>query len=429
MRKKQLGNLTLFTLVLLNIILYLLFPPPNDGSPLFYNQLTAEVLSSSAMILMSCAIVLANRPRFLEPFFGGLDQMYKSHKTAALTAIIFLFLHFFIMPLSEDPLSLGRLLGKTALIGLSALIVLTLAPRIPVVGGYIRLAYHQWKLTHKFVGLFLIVGFIHMLQVKNLSKDAPIPNLYWNVIVYVGIAAYLYKELLAPFLRRPQAFVVEAVRRLNTSTLEVTLKPKGPKPSQTAGQFLFVSFPGDTRKRLAESHPFTVSSSPREDSLRLSIKASGDWTKHLYSNLQAGVEARVDGCYGQLDYKAGGKKQIWIAGGIGVTPFLSWVRDFDGEPDHEIDFFYTVRAEADALFADEFTAAAQKHQNFRATINASSKDGSLTADKIAAAIKGNIADRHIYLCGPLPMTEAFRKQFMAKGVPAGNIHFEEFNFR
>ncbi len=97
MQKKQIGNLTLFTLVLLNLILYLLFPPPHDGSPLFYNQLTAEVLSSSAMVLMSCAIVLANRPRFLEPFFGGLDQMYKSHKTAALTAIIFLFLHFFIM--------------------------------------------------------------------------------------------------------------------------------------------------------------------------------------------------------------------------------------------------------------------------------------------------------------------------------------------
>ena len=340
MPKKQLGNLALFTLALLNVILYLLFPPPNDGSPLFYNQLTAEVLSSSAMILMSCAIVLANRPRFLEPFFGGLDQMYKSHKTAALTAIVFLFLHFFIMPLSEDPLSLGRLLGKTALIGLSAIIVLTLAPRLPVVGGYIRLAYHQWKLTHKFVGLFLIVGFIHMLQVKNLSKDAPIPNLYWNVIVYVGMAAYLYKELLAPFLRRPQAFVVEAARKLNTSTLEVTLKPKGGRPKHTAGQFLFVSFPGDTRKRLAESHPFTVSSSPREDSLRLSIKASGDWTKHLYGNLKAGAEARVDGCYGQLDYKTGGKKQIWIAGGIGVTPFLSWVRDFDGEPDREIDFWF-----------------------------------------------------------------------------------------
>ena len=112
-----------------------------------------------------------------------------------------------------------------------------------------------------------------------------------------------------------------------------------------------------------------------------------------------------------------------------MTPCLSWVRDLDGEPEYEIDFFYTVRAEADALFADEFVAASQQYKNFRATINVSSKDGSLTADKVAAAIKGNVADRHIYMCGPLPMTEAFRKQFLQKGVPASNIHFEEFNFR
>jgi predicted ferric reductase len=425
--KKQLGNVGLAGLVLVNVVLYLLFPPPDNGAPLYTNQLIAEIFSSSAMILMSCGIALANRPRFLEPFFGGLDRMYQSHKGAALTAIVFLFCHFFLIPLRDEPLSPGRVLGKTALMGLSALILLTLAPRIPVLSGYVRLAYHHWKITHKFVGLFFIIGFFHMLNVKNLSKDAPAPNLYWNVIVYIGMAAYVYKELLAPFFGRAYPYVVEAARQLNPSTLEVTLKPKGARPPQVAGQFTFVSFRGDPA--LAEQHPFTVSSSPKEPNLRLSIKASGDWTKHLYANLKAGTEARIDGCYGQLNYKTGGQRQIWIAGGIGVTPFLSWARDFDSQSDFEIDFFYTVRAEADAVFWDEFTAAAQKHKWFRATLNVSSKEGSLTVEKMAATLTGHLAERHIYMCGPLPMTEAFRKQFGQRGVPAGNIHFEEFNFR
>ena len=146
-----------------------------------------------------------------------------------------------------------------------------------------------------------------------------------------------------------------------------------------AGQFTFVSFKGD--KALSESHPFTVSSSPKEDNLRLSIKASGDWTKHLYETLKEGSEAHVEGCYGQMNYKDGGAEQIWIAGGIGVTPFLSWVRDFD-DVDRQIDFYYTVRAENDALFWDEFNAATQKHSRFRATLNVSSKGGSLTAEKL-----------------------------------------------
>ena len=427
MQKKHLGNIVIAGLVVVNVVLYLLFPPPDNGEASFPFQLGAEILSSSAMVLISIAIVLANRPRFLESFFGGLDKMYKSHKTAALTAIILLFCHFFIIPLKSDPYSPGRLLGKTALIGFSILILLTLAPRIPIINGYIRLAYHHWKWTHKFVGLFLIVGFIHMLNVENVSESAAIPNMYWNVIVYIGMAAYLYKELIAPFVRRPLAYVVAAAKKLNATTLEITLKPKGQRPRQTAGQFLFVSFPGD--KTLAEVHPFTISSSPKEAALRVSVKASGDWTTHLYGNLRDGADARVEACFGMFNYKTGGQKQIWIAGGIGVTPFLSWVRDLGGEPTHEIDFFYTVRADADALFADEFTAAAQKYKNFRATINVSSKNGSLTADKIVATLTGNVAERHVYLCGPLPMTEAFRKQFMAKGVPRGNIHFEEFNFR
>lgn len=427
MKKKQLGNVVIFGLVLLNLVLYLIFPPPNNGKPTFVNQLIGEMLSSSAMILMSCAVVLANKPRFLEPYFGGLDQMYKSHKTAALTGVILVVVHFFVIPLTQDPYSLGRLLGKTALIGLAVLVLLTLAPRVPVVGGYVRLAYHQWRWTHKFIGAFLIIGFIHMLRVENISKHAPIPNLYWNVIAYVGMAAYLFKELLSPILQRPYAYMVEAVRKLNGSTLEVTLKPKQSKPVHTAGQFAFVSFEGD--RLLAEAHPFTVSSSPKEGIIRFSIKACGDWTRHLYDNLKAGIGANVDGCYGQLNYKSGGKQQIWIAGGIGVTPFLSWMRDFDGGLDRDIDFYYTVRGEADVLFWDEFAAADKRHERFRATLNVSGRDGSLTVNKIIANTKGNIAEAHIYMCGPLPMTEAFKKQFVQKGVPLGNIHYEEFNFR
>ena len=427
MRKKHVGNIAIFTLAAINVILYLLFPPPNNNDPVYANRLVAEILSSTAMVLMSCGIVLANRPRFLESYFGGLDQMYKSHKTAALTAIFFLALHFFTIPLRAEPLALGRLLGKTALLGLSLLILLTLAPRLPVVGGYIRLAYHQWKWTHKFIGLFFILGFIHMLQVDNISKDAPVPNLYWNIISYVGMAAYIFKELLAPFLLRPQAYLVAAARKLNGTTLEVTLKPKGQKPPHTAGQFLFVSFPGD--KTLSEAHPFSISSSAKEENFRLSIKASGDWTRHLHGNLQAGVEAKVDGCYGQLNYKTSGKGQIWIAGGIGVTPFLSWMRDFGEASEFDIEFYYTVRGEADALFWDEFEAAAKKRPWFRPSLNVSVRDGSLTIDKITTMTKGSLADKHVYMCGPVPMTDAFRRQFVKRGLPASHIHYEEFNFR
>lgn len=430
MRASQLGNLGIAALAAINVVLWLLFPPLDDGRRLFANQVVSEVFSSTGMTLMACAIVLTLRPRFLEPFFGGLDKMYQSHKTAALTGFVLILAHFFTMPGSGE-VYLGRDLGKLALIGFLVLIALTLAPRLPVVGGYVRLAYHHWRWSHKLIGAVFILGILHTFQARNVMQFAEIPAWYWKIVAYGAAGLYLYQVALTPLMAsfpgRSRAFTVEAVRHLNGSTAEVTLKPRADKPAQRAGQFLFVGFPGD--RVLAEPHPFTVSSAPHEPNLRLSIKAAGDWTRHLYAHLKPGAEARVDGCYGMFDFRAGGREQIWIAGGIGVTPFLSWVRSFDGETGRDIAFFYTVRSEADALFWDEFTAAAQRQPGFRAKLNVSSRDGSLTVDKIAAQVGGDLAGRHIYLCGPAAMTAAFAEQFRARGVPAARIHYEEFNFR
>jgi len=208
----------------------------------------------------------------------------------------------------------------------------------------------------------------------------------------------------------------------------VTLRAKGSGiPKHRAGQFLFVRFPGE--RRLNESHPFTISSAPREDVLRLTVKASGDFTRALFSDLKPGAEAVVEGAYGLFDYKTGGPKQIWIAGGIGLTPFLSFIRDMDGDLDRDVDFYYTVRTKEEALFLDEIEAAARKNPRLKPHLRFSATDGSLTMDHILADAGGDVKGHHVYMCGPLPMVQAFEKKFLALGMPREAIHFEEFNFR
>ena len=51
------------------------------------------------------------------------------------------------------------------------------------------------------------------------------------------------------------------------------------------------------------------------------------------------------------------------------------------------------------------------------------------AADVAKNSGGSVTGYHIYMCGPLPMVQAFEKKFFALGVPANNIHYEEFNFR
>ena len=207
----------------------------------------------------------------------------------------------------------------------------------------------------------------------------------------------------------------------------MSLKPRGRKPGFAAGQFAFVSFPGV--RGLGEPHPFTVNCSPGEDNLRFAIKASGDWTRRLNANLEPGARARVDGCYGRFDYRKGRTEQIWVAGGIGITPFMSWIRDFDNGPGADVDMFYTVRGQGDLLFNDKLESAAGQYDNFRLHTRISSHDGNLTVEEMASRCRGDVKNKHIYMCGPIAMMDAMERQFRRMGVGRGNIHYEEFNFR
>jgi predicted ferric reductase len=163
--------------------------------------------------------------------------------------------------------------------------------------------------------------------------------------------------------------------------------------------------------------------------LRVTVKASGDFTRALFTHLQPGMDAVVEGAYGMFNYKTGGQKQIWLAGGIGLTPFLSFIRDMDGSLAHAVDLYYTVRHKEEALFVAELEAAAQKNPRLQVHIRYSAVDGSLTSAEIIKNAGGDVRGHHVYMCGPLAMVQAFEKQFMEHGVPATQIHYEEFNFR
>jgi predicted ferric reductase len=426
MKKRFIGNWLIAALGVINLTLWIVFPPPNDSRPLFTNQMAGEMFSTTALILMGSNLFLAARPRFLEPLFGGLDQMYQAHKKTAIIAAILLFAHFLTVP-SANNFNLGEDLGILALAGILSLVLLALTVRIPFIGGYIKLRYDQWKLTHRFIGVFFITGIIHSLVVANtLIVGSPIVSLYVYTIAYAAAGVYLYKEFLEDRFRKKHAYIVEQVKPLSGGVVEVTLKPQQEKLTHRAGQFLYIRFDGD--QVLREPHPFTISSSPGAEHIRLAIRAIGDFTQHLYAHLQKGMLARLEGGFGMFDYHEGAKQQIWVAGGIGITPFLSWMRDFKQDLPYEVDFYYSVRAPDEAIYLDEIEQVANSHSSFRNHIAYSNRDGRLTADKIVAS-SGAPRGKDVYLCGPIAMIEALQKQFIQLGVPRQRIHFEEFNFR
>lgn len=425
--KRNLGNYLIIALVVLTVVIWLLFPPANDGRPNFLRQYVGEIIGSVNIVLLACALFLSTRPKWAEPYFGGLDRMYITHRRTATAAFLLIFVHVLTVPITTVNLNIGNYLAIIAFIGIVSIVLVTLAPRIPFLSKLSGGTYEGWKNLKRFIGIFFIIAFIHALTIPD-PLDALVAISWVQVFFIIGTVSYLYTELFGRFFKKFLPYTVDATRHPNASSTEVTLREKkSPIKKHRAGQFLFVRFPAD--RNLNESHPFTISSAPSEDGLRLTIKASGDFTRYLFNHLQAGMDAVVEGAYGMFDYKKGSQKQVWVAGGIGLTPFLSFIRDMDGRLEHDVDFYYTVRHTEEALFLDEIEAAAIANPRLNTHVRFSASDGSLTVEEIIENAGGDLTGYDIYLCGPLPMIQAFTRKFSEHGVPGKNIHYEEFNFR
>ena len=425
--KQKLGNYAIILLVILNVIVWLVFPPIDDGRPNFVRQYVGEVIGSTNIILMACSLFLSTRPKWAEAFFGGVDKMYMTHRRTSTTAFLLIFVHVLTVPITTTNLRLGNYLAMVAFAGIVSIVLITLAPRIPFLSILSGGTYEGWKNLKRFIGIFFIIAFIHALTIPS-PLHALVAITWVQIFFVIGTLSYLYTELFGRFFKKYLPYKVEAVKHPNSSTTEVTLQAKkNPIRRHRAGQFLFVRFSGD--KSLDESHPFTISSAPSEDVLRLTIKASGDFTRYLFRNLHPGTEAVIEGAYGMFDYKTGGQKQIWIAGGIGLTPFLSFIRDMDGNLDQDVELYYTVRHPEEALFLDEIEAASKGNPRLKAHVRFSATDGSLTVEEILENAGGEVRGHDIYMCGPLPMVQAFTGKFEGLGVSKERIHFEEFNFR
>src|SRR5437763_2557733 len=381
--QRTLGGGTIIGLTIVTVLLWFLFRP--TGQPT--SRYLGEMLGTTAILLFSCSLVLATKAPFLESFFGGLDRMYLWHRWCAIAGVVLLFPHYVLVTSVQNTISntLGNALGFIALFGLVLLLLWALVPRFPVVGRHIRTNYQRWFTLHRLTGLFVIAGLIHGFLVDPVLQHSTVLLVWYIAVAAIGTAAYLYRELLHPFLRRlwQHNYSVEAVNQLDRKTLEVTLAPVAQPVPFVAGQFVFVRFGGGHGW---EPHPFTISSAPQESLLHLSIKGLGDDTQRLIDTLQPGIPARVGMAFGTFDYRRGGHKQVWIAGGIGITPFRSWIRAFPTEQqiEFDIDLYHTVRSQYEALFLDEIRMAATQHSSFPPDMHYSQCAWSLTIDPIVA---------------------------------------------
>ncbi len=382
-----------------------------------YMHIAGEVFSSWAVTVFAVNFLMATRAKWIEHMFGGLDKMYMIHRRSGIIAFGLLILHFVVVP--RDPVfTIGKPLGFYAMVLIFIGILLSAVPYFKRI-----IKYNSWLNFHKLMGLFYIVGIAHAINVPSLTNELPIVRAYVFGLAFIGILAWFYKMFFYGLFNKKLKYNIETVKRFDDDISEITLVPENKKLQYRAGQFAFVSFEGMSKK---EAHPFTISNHPSDDKLRFTIKALGDYTAKLQTLLSDGTKAKVLGPYGEFDFKnASYKKQLWLAGGIGITPFLSFIKEVDAEND--ITLIWSVKTKKEANYQDEIVAEANNNDNINYVLNNSSTDGYFTIDKLYKSV--DLTEHSIFICGPEVMRESYIKQLLQKGVSIRDIHYEEFSFR
>lgn len=123
-----------------------------------------------------------------------------------------------------------------------------------------------------------------------------------------------------------------------------------------------------------------------------------------------------------------------IAGGVGITPFLSIIRHLTASGwQGEIDLLHAVRTPADAIRAEALGELAKSSPRFRIhtffseaiSPGCTSRIGRITASAIREAIP-HVERRRVYLCGPIGMMKAVAEMLQECGVPTEAVLVESF---
>lgn len=383
--------------------------------------------SSAAFVAMALNLFLATRPRFAEPLFGGLDQIYRMHRHLGIFALVLILVHFFMTPdfqgkqLASDLNKFAKNVGMAGFIGLMALIALSLIKRIPFTK--IETPYHWWRLSHRLIGVFFTLIAFHQFFIKRpFAGDAWLAN-YLAFFAVVGVVSYLYAEFVGFFRRRK--YQVTSVTKLPAATV-VEARPLGRPVKVRPGQFAFLNF---VKAGLREPHPFTVAGSGPDGSVRFAIKPLGDFTKRLRELAQVGDEIRVEGGYGRFTHARGGEKQVWLAGGIGITPFLAMASSLKADDARQILLVHCVRDDAEAVEAEKLAARDAELPNFTFRLHKSGEAGRLEAVGLKAAAPFDLNGSDLWFCGPPMLRTAMVKGLSAAGVKIRRLEFERFEFR
>lgn len=186
-----------------------------------------------------------------------------------------------------------------------------------------------------------------------------------------------------------------------------------------------------------DGRTFTVASAPHEAELMFATRMRDTAFKRVLKSVAFGMTVKIDGPNGEMVlHEDPARPAVFLAGGIGITPFLSMARHAAKDQlAHRLHLFYSNRGSGDAAFLDELQKMEQANSRYRLVATMAEPDKSSPAwSGETGFIRRELLERHLpdltspmyYFAGPPAMTTAMRKMLDDAGVAEDAMRYEEF---
>lgn len=420
----RLGPATLVTLLVLGSFATLL-----AGLPAGSRWVTGSLALGSGVVavsLMAAAAVLAARWPWVESALGGLDRVYAAHKWLGVWALVFASVHLVlksgaegweVAPILQLPGPATRLLRQLSFVVVMVIVLLALNRNIP---------YRVWRWWHKLSGPLFLVVVLHWLSFRSPIALASPAGAWLATLSALGVAAAAYKLLLYPVLSRHAEYRLESVSS-NDSSVYLQFVPVGGAIPFVAGQFAFVAF---KHEGLREPHPFTIASAAGADGrIAFMVRALGDYTRQLVRQAQPGMLADVYAPFGRFRRHPDGRAEIWIAGGVGITPFLAWLQDPGAVLDVPVTLFNFTTPGRGLPGAVDLRGLAERRGVEFMEVTTGPGAPAFRERFAEAVARAGANGVQVNVCGPKGLLAEVRSLMRDQGLDPRSLRHELFEFR